>query len=173
MFSKYILDPLVYPLVTYGKDNSHTLRSYVFKTEKKHTASHWIRNRSALSTLSLFSRPAIYELFLFSSVSHVFLILLPNLISLFSYTACARVRQIWGEDGQESLICLSLNNQGIRLVIEIADLLIKGFHFGKTVRGFENNFMWFLIHFGNHFYMSISYQFMLRMMFIKSEKDVS
>ena len=52
----------------------------------------------------------------------------------------------------------------------MTDLLIKGFHFGKTVRGLENNFMWFLIHFGIHFYMSISYQFMLRIMFIKSER---
>ena len=37
------------------------------------------------------------------------------------------------KEGKESLICLSLNNQEIRLVKEMGDLLIKAFHFGKSV----------------------------------------
>ena len=54
------------------------------------------------------------------------------------------------QEEKESLICLSLNNQEIPLVIEMADFLIKVFHFGRTVRGFKNNFVWYLIHFDVH-----------------------
>ena len=42
---------------------------------------------------------------------------------------------------KETIICLALNNQETRLVIGMADFLIKAFHFGRTVRSFENNFI--------------------------------
>ena len=63
----------------------HTYCVHTCSIQKKQTALHWIRTGIALSTLSLFSRLAIYELSLLSSVSHVFLILLLNLISLNRY----------------------------------------------------------------------------------------
>ena len=76
------------------------------------------------------------------------------------------------QEEKESLICLSLNNQEIRHAIEMADFLIKVFHFGRTLRGFENNFIWFLIHFGIHFYMSTLYRLILRIIFVKSKKVI-
>ena len=78
------------------------------QNRKKQTASHWIRNRIALSTLSLFSRPAIYELSLFSSISHVILILLLNLNSLtiFKYNIINFSKKI---PSFQSYTCISLN----------------------------------------------------------------
>ena len=42
---------------------------------------------------------------------------------------------------KETIICLALNNQETRLVAEMAHILIKVFHFGRNVRGTENNFI--------------------------------
>ena len=62
-FSKYLILFLVSSSSISGKDHSRTLRSYVFKTEKKQIASHWIRTRSALSN-------QLYANYLYSLLFH-------------------------------------------------------------------------------------------------------